>query len=41
MTGENEKNKLKGSWKEVCHKLIRRRLQARKWFLVRLLWNPK
>ena len=41
LTEENEKNKLKESWKEVCHTLINRRLQARKWFLVRWLWHPK
>jgi len=41
LTEETEINKLKESWKEVCHTLITRRLQARKWFLVKLVWHPK
>jgi transglutaminase-like putative cysteine protease len=37
---EKEQIKLNQSWQKVCHKLIRLRLQAKKWFMVRLLWNP-
>jgi hypothetical protein len=38
--GEDEKTKLQTSWQQVCQTLIQRRLQAGKWFFIRMLWNP-
>ncbi len=41
MVEEYEKSMLQKSWREVCSSLVKRRLQAKKWFLIRILWRPE
>ncbi len=40
MTEDYEKSQLQKSWTEVCSSLVKRRLESKKWFLIRiLLWS--
>jgi len=40
LTEEYEKTQLQKAWTELCSYLVRRRLEARKWFLFRVVLNP-
>jgi transglutaminase-like putative cysteine protease len=37
MTNDYERSQLQKSWVEVCSSLVRRRMEAKKWFLMRIL----
>lgn len=40
LTEEYEKSQLQKAWTELCSYLIRRRLEARKWSLFRMIFSP-
>jgi transglutaminase-like putative cysteine protease/preprotein translocase subunit SecG len=41
ITEDYEKSQLQKSWIEVCSSLVRRRLESKKWFLIRIMLRPE